>query len=103
MPTRLHHAVEYGQQLAHAGDECNFLGLAGRKESLLEDPDHRVVASGYQRSHVKCRPHPRPAAPYGASASHNPALPVDGGHSNEGGYLLAVQCAQLRQICQEGH
>ena len=48
MPTRLHHAVEYDQQLAHAGDECNFLGLAGRMESLAEDLDYRVVASGYQ-------------------------------------------------------
>ena len=48
MPTRLHHAVEYDQQLAHAGDQCNFLGLADRMESLVEDPNHRVVASGYQ-------------------------------------------------------
>ena len=31
--------------LRMAGDECNFLGLAGRKESLVEDPDHRVVVA----------------------------------------------------------
>ena len=90
MPTRLHHAVEveYDQQLAHAGDQCNFLGLADRMESLVEDPNHRVVASGYQRSRVKRRPHPRPAAPYSASASHNPAVPVDGAHSTRAAICL---------------
>ena len=103
MPTCLHHAVEYDQQLAHTGDECNFPGPASGKQSLVEDPDYRVITSGYQRSHAKRRLHSRPAALYSASASHNSAVSVGGRRSDEGSYPPAAQCARFRQICQEGH
>ena len=82
MPTRLHHAVEDGQQLAHAGDQGNFLGLAGREQPLVEDLDHWVVASGYQRPHVKRRPHSCPATPYSAFAAQSAAVPAEGGYTH---------------------
>ena len=78
---------------------CNFLGLADGKQSLVEDPDYRVVPSGYQFSHVKPRLHLRCAAPYNAFASHSSAVSVDGRHFDEGSYLPTVQCAQLLQKC----
>ena len=49
MPIWLHHAIEYGQRLAHAGDECYFPGLDGVWWLLLEDPGYRAVPSGHQR------------------------------------------------------
>ena len=67
----LHHSVEYGQQFAHACNQSNFFGLDGSQQSLVEDPDHRVVASGDQRPHVERCLHFRPATPRAALATHH--------------------------------
>ena len=50
------HAVEYGEEFARAGGQCQFLGLASSQQPLVEAADHRVVATGHQCSHVEHRP-----------------------------------------------
>ena len=47
------HAVEYNQQFAHGRDQRHLFRLASCQQPLVEVPDSRVVAAGYQRSHVE--------------------------------------------------
>ena len=47
------HGVEYDQQFAHGRDQRHLLRLASCQQPLVEVPDSRVVAAGYQRSHVE--------------------------------------------------
>ena len=47
------HAVEYTQQFAHGRDQRHLFKLASCQQPLVEVPDSRVVAAGYQRSHVE--------------------------------------------------
>ena len=62
------HGVEYDQQFAHARDERYLLRLAGCQQPSVEVSDSKVVAGGYQPSHVEDGPHPRASAPDGAFA-----------------------------------
>src|SRR5262249_32595882 len=41
--------VEHGEELAHAGDHGDHLGLAGGDEALAEGTDGRVVTHGSHR------------------------------------------------------
>ena len=36
------HRIDDRQQLAHAGDECDLLGLPRRTQTLIEGPDDRI-------------------------------------------------------------
>ena len=47
------HAVEYNHQFAHGRDQRHLFRLASSQQPLVEVPDSRVVAAGYQRSHVE--------------------------------------------------
>ena len=42
------HAVEYNQQFAHGRDQRHLFRLASCQQPLVEVPDSRVVAAGYQ-------------------------------------------------------
>ena len=95
------HAVEYNQQFAHGRDQRHLFRLASCQQPLVEVPDSRVVAAGYQRSHVEDGPHPGASAPDGAFAPQGATVPVVGGHAHKGGNLPAIQRAQLWQIGQQ--
>ena len=56
------HDVEYNQQFAHGRDQRHLFRLASCQQPLVEVPDSRVVAAGYQRSHVEDGP-PRERPP----------------------------------------
>ncbi len=43
------HAVEYNQQFAHERGQRHLFRLASCQQPLVEVPDSRVVAAGYQR------------------------------------------------------
>ena len=94
-------SVGYGQQLAHARCERNFIRLAALHQALIQNPDHRVVAAGQQRPHVGYGAYPRPSALEGSLASHGSTVPVDGRHADQSGNLLPVQHTQFRQVCQQ--
>ena len=78
------HAVEYNQQFAHGRDQRHLFRLASCQQPLVEVPDSRVVAAGYQRSHVEDGPHPGASAPDGAFAPPGATVPVVGGHAHKG-------------------
>ena len=82
------HAVEYNQQFAHGRDQRHLFRLASCQQPLVEVPDSRVVAAGYQRSHVEDGPHPRASAPDGAFAPQGATVPVVGGPA--AGYVPIV-------------
>ena len=81
------HAVEYNQQFAHGRGQRRLFRLASCKQPLVEVPDSRVVAAGYQRSHVEGGPHPGASAPDGAFAPQGATVAVVGGHAHKGGDL----------------
>ena len=85
MPTRLHHAVEYDQQLAHAGDQCNFLGLADRNGVSGRRPGLQGCSEWLPVVPCKAPPSPATGRPIQASASHNPLSRLMG-PLHEGGY-----------------
>ena len=73
------HGVEYDQQFAHARDERHLLRFTGCQQPLVEILDSRVMAAGYQRSHVEDGPHPGASAPDGAFAPQGATAAVVGG------------------------
>ena len=48
----IEHGVEYNQQFAHGRDQRHLFRLTSCQQPLVEVPNSRVVAAGYQRSHV---------------------------------------------------
>ena len=94
----LDHGVEYYEQLAHAGCESQLLGLTSGQQPLVEVPDDRVEAAGYQRSHVQGSADPGTTAPDSPFASQSATVPVEGSHAHQRGDLSAIQRAQLRQV-----
>ena len=89
----LHHRVEDHKQLAHAGGEGHFLGLACGTQALVEVPDHRVVAGGHQRPHVEGGSDLAPSSPHRAFSSQGSAVTVEGSDTHQGGDLAAIQPA----------
>ena len=96
------HRVEDDLQLAHAGCEGEFLRLASSQHPLVDVTDDRIEAAGYQRSHIQGGAHSGTSTPDAAPSSHLAAVPVEGSHSHQGGYLSAVERAQLKQVSQKG-
>ena len=76
------HGVEHNQQFAHARDQRHLFRLTSCQQPLVEVPDSRVVAAGYQRSHVEDGPHPGASAPDGAFAPQGAAVAVVGSHAD---------------------
>ena len=74
----LHHRVEDDQQLAHAGGDGHFLGLARGTQALVEVPDHRIVADGHQLPHVEGGSNLAPSSPHRAFSSQGSAVTVEG-------------------------
>ena len=87
------HGVERNQQFAHGRDQRHLFRLTSCQQLLVEVPNSRVVAAGYQRSHVEDGPHPGASAPDGAFAPQGAAVAVVGSHAHKGGDLPAIQRA----------
>ena len=99
--TSLDHRIEYSQQLAHTSRQRQLLRFSCRQQPLVEDPEHRIVSAGDQRSHVEHSPHSGSAAPDTAPAPMRTAIPIERCHPDQSDYPLAVESAQLRQVCQQ--
>ena len=50
--TRFDDGVHDRQQLVHASDQSDLLGLPVGQQPFIESLDHRVVTAGTERSHV---------------------------------------------------
>ena len=101
MNTRPRHSVEDGQQLPRTSGESHLLGLAGVQQAPIELSQYRIKSGGYQRSHVESRTHLGSTSPDGTFAAIRTTISIEGRHTDQSRDLLAVQLAQLRQICEQ--
>ena len=51
------HEIEYGEELAHAGGQGQFLGFACGAKTLVEGSEDRIEPGGHQGSHVQGSPY----------------------------------------------
>src|SRR5216684_2305625 len=96
------HGVEDSQQLAHDGDESETGRFAALAQTAVEGLERRVVLDGDQASHVERRSDLDTAALDLALAAVSAAVPVHRSHAGEGGDLVAVDPAELRQLSDQG-
>ncbi len=98
----LHHRIQDEQQLMHTRRQRHLRGLAGRPQPGVERLNHRIAAAGGQGPHIEHRPDRRAPARHRAATPLGPAVPVERGHPDQGGDLLAIQGAQLRETGEQG-
>lgn len=98
----LDHGVESDEELSHAGGEDDLGWFACLSEAFGEGMDDGVELGGGKSSHVE-------HAADGCSSSLNRAfatigttVAVEGGESNQGSDLLAVELAELWKFGDEG-
>jgi transposase len=85
------HRVQDDQELAHAGREGYFPGLARPTKAVVKGLADGVISAGGQNSHIEGSPHPGPSAP------DSPLAPEAAAVS-----LVATQSAQFRKVGQQG-
>ena len=98
----LDHRIQDDQQLAHAGGEGHFLGLACCQEPLIEGGKDWIVADGDQGRHIQSRAHVGTPSPTGSLPAELATVPAERGYANESGDLPAVECAQFGEAGQQG-
>ena len=98
----LKHGVEDEKELVHASHQSHLFGLARCAQTGVKGLDDRVIASSHQSGHVKGRSHGGPSTPNGAFTSEGATIAVERSDPYQSSDLLAVQGAQLRELCQEG-
>jgi transposase len=96
------HRIQDGQELAHAGREGYFPGLARPTKALVKGLDDGVISGGGQSSHIEGSPDPGPSAPEYSFASEAATISSEGSNAHQCGNLVAAQSAQFRQVGQEG-
>src|SRR5918992_2086702 len=96
------HRVQDDQELAHAGGQSHFPGLARRTKAVVKGLDDGVISAGCQSSHIEGSPDPGPSAPDHSFAPEAATVPIKRGNSHQGGNLVAAQSAQFREISQQG-
>lgn len=94
------HCVQDGQQFAHAGGESNFLGLTYGEEAVVEGMQHRIVANGDERRHVKRRADARAASLAGSLSAELATVATERRDTHECGDLFPGQRAELGQTGQ---
>ncbi len=99
----LDHSIENGQQLVHAGGQCDLFHLPRRQEPLVESFDDRVVSGCHQGGHVQDSAHSGPATPYPSLATQQPAVPVEGGEPYQPSDLLVPHSPQFGEFGHEGN
>ena len=96
-----HHGVEDRKQLPHARHQCHLLGLARRKELLVELLEDGVMPDGDQRPHVQRRPYRRPPAPHLPLAFEGAGVTVEGCDADQRREAPVIERAELGQLGQE--
>jgi hypothetical protein len=96
------HRVQDNQELAHAGGQSYFPGLARRTKAVVKGLDDGVISAGCESRHIEGSPYPGPPAPDHPFASEAATVSVEGGDTYQSGNLVAAQSAQFRKVGQEG-
>src|SRR5215218_9217912 len=96
-----HHGVEDREQLPHARHQCHLLGLARRKELLVELLEDGVMPDGDQRPHVQRRPYRCPPAPHFPLAFEGAGVAVEGCDADQRREAPVIERAELGQLGQQ--
>ena len=97
----LRHGVQDDEHFAHAGDHCDFMGLASGDEALIKGANDWIAAPCGYGSHVEGLSNLCTPAPDAPLAFEFAAVAIEGSHTHQGADLLAVQLAELRQARHE--
>ena len=90
--------VQVDEQLAHAGDEGDFGGLAPLSELLVVGLDDRIDAGGGEGRHVQLRPNVGATAPDRAASAATTRVVVIRRYPDQGRDLPAIKMSQLGQL-----
>ncbi len=96
----LNHRIQDRQQLSHTSCQRHLLFFSSSQQPFIESFDHRIPFDGGQGSHLQHGADPSALTPNAPMSSVVPAIVSQGGHSNQGGHLLAVQSSQLGHFGQ---
>src|SRR5918999_1288131 len=98
----LDHRVQDDQELAHAGGQSHFPGLARRTKAVVKGLDDGFIPVGGKARHIKGSPHSGLSAPDSPFAPEAAAVSIEGGDSYQRGNPVAAQSAQFRKVGQQG-
>ena len=93
-----HHGVKDGQQLAHAGDERHFLGLAGLEQALVTGAQDRVEPHCRHRRHIESGTDWGASAGSGPTPAHGATVTVRRCHADERSDLLMSKSTELGHL-----
>jgi hypothetical protein len=96
------HRVQDDQELAPAGCEGHFSGLARRAKRVVKGLDDGVIPAGRQSRHIEGSPHPGPPTPDGPLAPEAATVSIERSDAHQRGNLVAAQSAQFRKVGQQG-
>ena len=92
------HSVQDRQQLAHTGRQGDLRRLTSGPQALVERFAPGMMAGRHEGPHRPRGPHVGTPSPGLPTAPEGAAIPVPGGHPDQGSQPLATQCAHLRQV-----
>src|SRR5918997_673176 len=85
------HRVQDDQELAHAGGQSHFPGLARRTKAVVKGLDDGVISAGCQSSHIEGSPDSGPSAPDRPFAPETATVSIEGSDSYQSGNLVALK------------
>ncbi len=98
----LDHRVQDDQELAHAGREGYFPGLARPTKAVVKGLDDGVIPAGGQSSQIEGSPDSGPSAPDRSFAPEAAAVSIERGDAHQRGNLVAPQSTEFRKVGQQG-
>src|SRR4029453_6624442 len=98
---RPHHGVQNRKQLAHTGDESDFLWLAGRDESTIEGANDWVPSGRDKGAHIEHGADGRAATPDDSLPTERATITGERRHAHERRDLLAIELAEFGEVSQQ--
>ena len=83
--------IQDREELAHAGDECEFLGLPCFLQSRIERSNHLVESRRDDGAHVKSCPNPGATTLDGSPAALGTTIPIEWGTPTSAAICLGVK------------
>jgi hypothetical protein len=97
----LEHGINDGEELAHAGDERDLLGLPCSAQADVEVADGGIKSRGNDRSHIERRPHMCSSTQDRATATKRSTIAIERGDADQRRDLFMCQRAEFRQMGQQ--
>jgi len=96
------HSIKDNEQFTHTSSKGDLLGFTCCQQPLIEGANDRVMAGGYQYSHIEGGTDTGAATPNCTFPAQGTTIPVQRSYSSQCSYTLSIQGSQFRQVGQEG-